>query len=439
MKRLTTVICAMLSAGMALAVAAEPARPVKSAWPDALRLKSGAVLPCRVDGIGTDGKVRLRTPLIDGVVSALPAHVKRLEMSTTAVEDAGTLAVILSNGDRVAGDLVDMTDDVVVVNSPVVGEVEIPRPVVRCIVATSDAAGPVWSDFASGFMEPWQSKTGALMVREGALQSTDAASRSDRTAWAPLKQVGPVTIEVVVGGGRGSSMGVLLWLFASDWLGSSYGNGIRADMRLGRASVLRYIDRSARSVWRGGPVEMDRNTPRATYTVAYDPENGKIKVWINAKPAGVFVVDKRLPVGREVAIGVHYRTRILRATVRPGVHPPTEGGERPANKGGVAFKNGDFLSVTRGLAVIDEQLVIDTPDGELRCPFETIAHMELPSSGIAMPRRNAGDVRVRLRRGTLTMQITEMSRTTLRGRSDCLGELRLPRKLVRSIEYDIYR
>ena len=81
-------------------------------------------------------KVRFRTPLIDGAASALSTHVKRLAMRATA-RDASVLALILTNGDRVAGDLVELTQDAIVVDCPALGEVVVARALVRCILTTS--------------------------------------------------------------------------------------------------------------------------------------------------------------------------------------------------------------------------------------------------------------------------------------------------------------
>jgi len=435
MGRLIIATCATLLAGMVCA--AEPARP---AWPDTLHLKKGTVLPCRIDAIGTDGKVRFRTPLIDGAVSALPAHVKRLEMTASAAaEDAGALALILTNDDRVAGRLVELTDDVIVLDSPTVGEVEIPRPLVRCIMSTSGGVGAVWSDFRSGLMEPWRSKLGTASVKDGALQASRSARGSFCIVSVPLKQAGAMTIQAVVSKGLASCPSVGLWLYGSDWQRSGYQDGILAEINLGTASVRRYTNGHFNHLGRATRGDMAPNTPKATYTMAYDPERSEVKVWINAQLAGTFVLDDALPVGQEVAMYVPQRTHILRTTVRPGVHAPDEDGALPANKARVVFKNGDSWPVTRGLSVADERLLIVTPDGELRCPFENVACIDLPVGESAMPRRNKGDARVQIGRAILTMQITQMSKTTLRGRSDYLGAVRLPRGLVRRIEFDIYR
>jgi len=430
MKRLTIAICAILLTGTVCA--AEPPGL------DTLRLRSGVRVPCRIDVIGTDGKVRFRTPLIDGAVNALPEHVKRLDLATTPAEDASALALILTNGDRVAGSLVELTDDVIVVDSPSVGEVEIPRPLVRCIVATSGGVGAVWSDFGSGLMEPWRSRAGTASVRDGALQSSGSIRGGFCVVSVPLKQAGAMTIQAVVGKGRASHLSVALWLYGSDWQRNGYRDGIMADMNLGTASVRRYTNGRPNHLGRVVRVEMARDTPKATYTMSYDPERREVKVWINARLAGTFALDDALPAGQEVAMTVKSNTHILRTTVRPGVHPPGKEDELPANKARVVFKNGDSWLVTRGLSVADERLLIDTPDGELRCPFENVARIDLAAGESAMPRRNRGDARVQIGRALLTMQITQMSKTTLRGHSDYLGAVRLPRGLVRSIEFDIY-
>jgi hypothetical protein len=432
-------MCAMLSVGICLA--AEPAAP---ATPDTLHLKNGTVLPCRIGELGVDGKVRFRTPLFDGQVSALPEHVKRLNVAAAASEDASPLALLLTNGDRVAGDLVELTDDVIVVDSPTVGRAEIPRSLVRCIIATSGGVGAVWSDFISGALAPWRTKTGVAVVRGGALQSPESAKRRACVVSVPLKQKGATTIQAVVRKGRASYPGVTLWLHGSGWQGSRYQNGIYANFSLGNCTLYRVLGGRSQNLGRSVRVNLDRNTPKATYTLAYDAESRAIKVWVNAQLVGTFLSDIALPAGEEVGVMVMYRTLIRSVTVRPGVHAPVEDGGLPDDKGRVVFKNGDSWLITRGVAVRRGadglgRLVLDTPDGEVGCLFGLVARIDLPAGESATPRRNPGDARVNIGRTLLTLQVGQMTETTLRGRSDYLGELRLPRKLLRSIEFDIYR
>jgi len=439
MKRPVTAIWAILLTGMVWA--AEP--------PDTLCLKNGTVLPCRITGIETDGKVgckvrckvRFRTPLIDGVASALSAHVKRLEMTATAdEEDAGDLVLVLANGDRVAGDLVELTDDVIVLDSSALGEVEVPRPFVRCIVAAADGVGYVSSNFASACVAPWRVRTGSVSARDGALRSTSTVRDGYCVVSAPMKQTGAMTIQVEVdGAGKVFPRGEF-WLYASDWDDWRYKNGIKAIFRHGVLTLIRYVDGRFTSL---GSTGSQKPLPsgakgKAIYTMTFDPESQKIKVWINAEFLGTFDTNMAMPEGRDVAIRVFTSEGTLRATVRLGLHTPTANGELPQDKGCVRFKNGDSLPLPRDMVIAGERIVIQTPDGEMRCPFDSIACIELPADRSAVPRRNKGDARVRVGRDTLTMQITAMTETTLRGRSDYLGAVRMPRKLVRSIEFDIY-
>jgi len=408
--------------------------PAAKPSPAMLHFKSGAALPCRIDGIDPDGKVRFEAPLIDGAASAPFAHVKRLAM-TNAAEDASALAVVLTNGDRVAGDLVDLSEqDEIVVETPAAGEVEVPRKLIRCLIATSGDPGAVWSDFTSGGMEPWQVRERRPVMKDGALQATTPSYVGSDSVMVRMKQDGPTTIQAVLARGKVQT-GVTLWLHARKGSDGNYLSGIRTRF----LSNIGIVD-----LWaNGGMVEVGR-TPEPENavdekimkcTVSFDPDSGEIKVWIGEEFLRTLNADCVMPDGEEVAIDLMPGTRVLRARARPGIHPPVEGDEFPADKGRVVLRNGDIVVATATLDVADGVLLVPTVGGQLRCPFEKIARIDLPVRKLAKPVRKRTDARVHVGHSILTMQVTEMTETTLRGRSDYLGELRLPRKLVRSVEF----
>jgi len=174
-------------------------------------------------------------------------------------------------------------------------------------------------------------------------------------------------------------------------------------------------------------------------TLIVDPEgDGTCRLWRNSTLIDTYrKPEMGWPTGSEMAISVGLDTRILRASVRPGVHLPSKKVGLPGYTGHIEFSNGDTVVVKQGLSVNDGRLVMQTPQGELRCPLTSITRIDLPDGKTQKPRSNKTDAHVRIGHSTLTMQITEMTEATLRGRSAYLGEVRLPRKLLRSIEFGI--
>jgi len=413
-----------------------PAQPTTAQEPFAISFKSGLTLPCRVVGITTDGKMRFRTPLIDGVASAVPGQIKRLKRTTGPVKDSSALALILTNGDRVAGDLVEVADEDIVMDCPATGEVSVKRTLVRCIGAASEKAGCLWSEFSTDVMAPWRSKPGMdARIWDGALRSTIRSKRSQCIVAAPLKQDGPLTLQVEVGRGSAPYPTVTLWLYASGWRDGSYANGIRADFNLGGCIVFRQLEGSGWHIGTTQRLPLVKGMMKVVYTVSYDPVADEVKVWVGTKFLGMFRPYAALPPGREVAINLKPRTHILSANVRPGVHTLLKKKVVPDDHGRVVFENGDSVSVKPGLSVEDGRLIMMTANGEMRCPFENVARIDLPVARSTLPKRHKDDVRVQIGRAVLTMQIIEMTETTLRGRSDYLGEVNLPRKMLHGIKF----
>jgi len=417
----------------------EPKEPPVDPYPFTLRFKSGMVLPVDVVGIARDGKVRFRTAFIDGVASVLPGQAQWLGKVAAIADDPSALALILTNGDRVAGELVEVADDGIVVDGPATGEVKLKRSLVQCIMSTSGQAGSLWSEFSTGILAPWRPKPGMdARIWDGALRSTARSRRAHCVVAAPVKQDGPSTIQVEVGRGGAIYPLVTLWLHASDWQRYNYASGIRAGFSSRGCFVSKYSGGRSQHLGGTAALPLVKGMMSATYTVAFDPAEDEIKVWVGAKLMGKFSVGHPLQPGREVAMNLESRTHILRVNVRPGVHPPIAVGDVPANQGRVVFENGDSVLVKGNLSVVERQLVVPTPDGEMRCPLKNVARIDLPVARSTLPRRNKADVRVRMGRAVLTMQIIEMTETTLHGRSDYLGEVRLPRKLLRGIEFAVH-
>jgi len=408
--------------------------------PHTIALKTGLVLSGAVLDIGRDGKVRFHTPLIDGVAAVPSTHVKRLGI-TTAIKAASPLALVLTNGDRVAGELLEIAEDAIVMDSPAAGNVEVSRPMARYITATAGPSGTVWSDFTGGIMAPWRIKRGKVILKGGALQTTAEGSREGDAVSLEIKQEGPMTYQIEVDRGTEKIPRASLWVRADGWKKEEkrriiYRNALHVFASPTGYYASAYVNDRRQSSPRENSKPTPGNISRATFTLVFDPEAEALSVWTNSTLLGTFREPKRgWPAGSEVTINVIPGMRILRASVRPGAHLPAKKVDLPGYTGQVEFWNGDSVFVKQGLSVDDERLTMFTPHGELRCPLKNVARINLPVGKTAKPRSNKTDARVRIGQSTLTMQITEMTETTLRGRSDYLGEVRLPRKLLRSIEF----
>jgi len=160
--------------------------------PRTVTLKTGTVLNAVVRNIQSDGKV-----LIDGVGTVLATHVKRID-TTPSVKDTSPFVLVLTNSDRVAGNLLELNEDTVVVDSPATGEVDIPRALVRYIATTTTTDGTVSTDFADGTLGPWCVKAGQAAIKNGGLRITARyPTRQSRIVSLSTKQQGAMTGSVL--------------------------------------------------------------------------------------------------------------------------------------------------------------------------------------------------------------------------------------------------
>ena len=177
---------------------------------------------------------------------------------------------------------------------------------------------------------------------------------------------------------------------------------------------------------------------------AYDPQTGKATTWVDSKKLGehTFAANLRPKKGQFVIFISRYPTQTSYLRVLRGVVPPSQGsGPRTTQKSEthtLKFANEDSVSVS-SIALADGSFVADTAFGQVRCPVAKVQSIVLASKDQEEARRKKGDVQVQLKGSRLTVEFENLDEQYLLGKADHLGQVKVLRQAIKSIEFNIYK
>ena len=394
----------------------------------------GDRLTGRVIGAGEDGLLHVAAPQFHGeaVVKVSALDLVTLRGGSRA---GGADEIMLTNGDRLLGEIVAITKDAVIVETNAAGPVKVRRPVVASLSLSRGRSVLVDSRFEAGQMAPWAVRRGSWPIKDGAL--TCATSGSRYTIYAKLDQSEPVTFEAKVKATGGSNLRCTLMVFA-ERSESSYGRNSVFGMFYNNQYYLQHAWNDSTYSVVNKP--LGTTLKEGTFRVGYNPTTGKARLWMNDKllceheiPAG-----RRPSTGKYVMFSSYYPCAVRSLRVYRGVAGASPGGEAAEEADTVQFGNKDRITST-DIRLADGIVTLTTPLGEIRSPVEKLTSVVFRKKGREVPRRQKGDVTVQTSDSRLTLTFKELTADHLVGASDCLGEVTIKRNAVRSIRFNIYR
>jgi len=343
--------------------------------------------------------------------------------------------VMLTNGDRLRGELESISEKDVVLKTKIAGTVKVERRFVSSVGLGGGALVLLENEFASGKMAPWQIQGGTWSVSDGKLVTN--GSGSSNAVWAELAQDEAVTMVATVEGKNGNEVRCYLHVFAEE-----------PRERYGRNSVYAYVRSSQ---WQIGCFSPDRGTttvasgnieggfPSGTVRLSYDPKTGTAKLWLDKRLLGEGVIPTRPSKGKGVIFTSYYSSQIsqiqvLRGVVAPsGVETLTEG---ESETDMVQFENRDRVSA-ENVRLSGGKFTIKTGYGELAVERNKVQSVAFRSKGLEKPRLMKGQVEVETTVGRMTVVFGELTGERLLGTSECWGNVSLQRETIRKIRFQV--
>jgi len=425
--------CVLLAAVALLGSPGFGAEEAAALPPDVLTLRDGSEVGCTAGVIDARGQVSFGAPFLARPAQTRLADMLRLQLKRTVAEKAGAHIVRLTNGDRFVGDLVEMTEDEVILDSALFGELEIPRQFVYSISRRSHNPVLVASDFATGSMDGWKKMSGRWTLTRDGLYGTADAVRGVNIIERKVEHEGAVTLVLQLDGSNQKEpkrFSVTVEMLTSLTVGM-LPERVNGNLRLpGLAGWRRRDVTGACDSFKEGKGEL---------RIAYDPNaETHLQVWVNGKAIKFMKDMESAPLkGQTVRIRT-YSSIILRSVqMYAGVVEPGVDNMKPAEDVDVVVMvNRDAIRVKESF-VEDGRATLHTADGEYKLDMAKIAHIVMRSAGRkALPER-AGDVRVQFESSRVTLKLGQLTAEHFTGRAESVGDVRVQRAAVAGINVDV--
>ena len=384
------------------------------------------------------GKLRFAAPHYEGEVCIFTESLDRVQLAGKG-KQSGPAEVLLSNGDYIRGQITAITPETVVIESDNAGPISISRKVVRNIIFDGAKQTSLSSNFGSGSMEPWKVRAGTWSVKGEQLIKSSRNSNRNEAVYAELEQKEALTFVAKVKATQGQQLYCYMVAFADNTQGYYGRNSVLAEFRNSNCRIG-YCQNGNNNMPSGAG--LNRQVQEGILRFAYDPATGQATTWLDSNKVDSHTIGPKPTTGKYVIFISRYPCEVSYLRVLRGIVPPSEGvgGESKAETDThtVEFSNADSISATQ-ILLTEGTFVAQTTHGELRCPLEKVQDVSFASKGQEEPRRNEGDVLVEMPDGRLTLGFEKLSDEYLLGRAEHLGEVKLLRSAVRSVEFNIYK
>jgi len=393
---------------------------------DCLFLASGDRISGQVDKITPDGMVQIANPLFRKPLRLRFEAVLRIVFSPKERVMDGRDSVILLNGGRVRGDLQEITASSVLVQTKSMGAVSIKRSIVAAVDLQADKNVVFETDFSTASAEPWDRRVGKWEVRNGKYHCLTPLSFVS----AEVEQEGPMTAEWTVSA-LGPEASSSLLFFVEDTAAGVWGqNAIYVQPLGNHVQVYQVRNGTTHPIMNKS---FGRLLPRATFRAAYDPDSGRLRLWVNDMDLGQCRLSPLIKKGGFVHLycrnpSVYESVRIVR-----GARGIADDERAEETTDLFIMINKDKLSGTlEGFR--DGVATIQTPYGKLDIQKDKLQRIVFCKQGRQVPRRRDGDSIVVLHGGSLlSAKIKSMDEQGIEANADSMGNVKILRNAVRML------
>lgn len=399
-----------------------------------LRLPDDWHAPIHVVGIA-DGAVVFEAPWLKGSARAELAALSAVtfEVADAAVPDA---AAVATNGDTFTGNLVELTGDALAMDAPALGRIRLPASALARLYYPGHAGALIRPDFRTGLLAPLKQAQGSdVEVRDGLVGFEGFALLT-----MEFPQDKPFTVHIAA-----HKAGQLPAQFRASLFGRTQANSgegvmslelnadtkvrrIRCRVQTGATALETVINHET------GFVD-DGADPDCVLTLAVDPVGKKLSAWMNdEKVADMVDLPKHNEDGRFLTL-VPFGCRLSDVAVRFGLAEPDDFAlPTPRPDAHVLNLADGTAREARSLRLVDGAFVATTADGEERIEPSDVSGVLFATESHEEPEALQGAVRVTTSNDRLTMTVEELDGTALIGHSALLGEVRVLRDALKTIE-----
>ena len=401
---------------------------------DRVTTVSGAFITGTISSIDMDKGLLIESHCYEGPVRIKASSIQNVSFRSSDRE-IGCDELKMTNGDRLIGSVVAILPDVIYVDSEMLGPLEIERAMVASINFSQGRTAMIDNNFSRDQFDPWKSKGQGWTIRDGKLIGTMRGNR--QTLYAALDQKKPTTMVVSAESTSGNNLYLVLTMFA-DNTNQYYGtNSVYATVR-GQYVNLSYAQRGGTNT--AQQTRLKSSPKKGTLRLAYDPKTQLAKLWFNDKLMCEKNIPGKLASGQFVMFSSEQSCTISDLRVVQGIIPPGKAlGKTNKDADIILLNKNDKLTAT---SVVMEDNVFDiktTLDAKSTVNLEAVRSVIFRKSDQAKPRLHKNDVLVILPQSLITMELEQMTEEFLIGRTEIIGDLKIPRKSIKAVRFNLYK
>lgn len=409
-----------------LVVGALGAGPGTASADDVVQLITGDRITGKLTQISADGLVRMTNQFFTKPVDIRVAGVRRIILGAGQWIADGPDSLSLTNGNRILGEIQEITPDSITVMTKSMGQVKVKRSVISRVSFKPRGNAFLASDFSSGSSAPWQLRS-SMKLEDGKLRCTSSSG----WASAKVKQGGAMTFEWTVSGLTSSYAGGIV-IFAKNNSNYYGGDGIYFKPRSNYLRIYRVRSNSLSSVM---SKSFGQTFSTATFRASYDPESGRLRVWVNEMDLGTYTINPIIKTGEYVHL--YSQSTCAYETVYATMGAMTTSPDlKPTDKAGfIVLANSDKLSGTFS-TLKDGVAVIKTAYGTLEIKKDRLLCVLFSTKGREVPRLRKGESTLYFRGGSaITAIVKKVSPEAIEANTEYAGDLKIKRDAVREIRF----
>ena len=286
------------------------------------------------------------------------------------------------------------------------------------------------SEFESGRMEPWKTITGSWAVAGGALACQQ--SNFSKVAVA-IDQKEALTLEVKAASIGGNPLYFDLILFADSTQGQYAPNAVAAMFHYSECTVQYFNNHSMNSVTSRN---FNRQFNGGVMRFAYDPADGKVRVWLDGGDLGEYTIPMPPKQGKYLMLASHHPVSVSSVKLLRGIQPPGEdAGKADEAADVVRLANKDRVSAGQVMLGEDATVRAKTAYGELSFPVDKVSAIVFRTQGQEKPKAEKGAVLVETAGSRFTLKFAKLTGEFLVGTAEYLGEVKVKRETVKRVVF----
>jgi hypothetical protein len=398
---------------------------------DAVRLRNDDLINGSLLRLA-DGKVRFSSPTFADEVSFSADEVQRLDLAWTEV-DAAPARFFLNNGDQFSGKIASLSPETLAIESPSLGSISIPRALLSNISLSG-----FWLDsrFETGILSPWELISGSCNFGNGVLRLSGEAPGGQHQAVLslPLHQDKAVTL-IADYDPTPPFTPLRIQLFADRaHPRMQIQNGLMLNI-IPSALFVVYNDGRAFSPPRQRPrMALPPGKERVRIKVTYDPSDGYAEAWYNGKQVAEITAPQGPKAGDYVVFGAPRPLALHRLAVYCGLPAPDRpmAGPKPGEILGY-LSNGDTVRAGE-VEFADGNFVFTTEFGPMKVSPDRVVSIAFPAKAEKPPPAESAAL-VETSGSRFALEVKAITDEFVIGKSPDLGEIKLPRRVVKSISF----